>query len=82
MAGWEENLQGRCAGEQVAAVVDEELFYIMDIAVITRVLAPASPSSRHFGILAGAQGDCDPAVTIQTGAQVNMRTEARVPDCE
>ena len=38
MPGWEDNLVGRCAGEQVAAVVDKELFFIMDIAVITRVL--------------------------------------------
>ena len=48
MPGWEDNLLGRCAGEQVAAVVDKQLFFIMDIAVITRVLAPALPTSHYF----------------------------------
>ena len=82
MPGWEDNLLGRCAGEQVAAVVDKQLFFIMDIAVITRVLAPAPPTSRHFGILAGISDKCDPASTIRPGTRVTMSTVATLPDCE
>ena len=82
MPGWEENLLGRCPGEQVAAVVDGELFFIMDIAVITRVTAPAPPSSRHFGILAESSDICDPASTIRPGARVTMSTVATLPGCE
>ena len=82
MPGWEENLLGRCAGEQVAAVVDGQLFFIMDIAVITRVTAPAAPTSRHFGILAGSSDNCDPSSTIKTGSRVTMNTVATLPDCE
>ena len=82
MPGWEDNLVGRCAGEQVAAVVDKQLFFIMDIAVITRVLAPAPPTSRHFGILAAVSDKCDPASTIRPGTRVTMSTVATLPDCE
>ena len=66
----------------MAAVVDKELFFIMDIAVITRVLAPAPPTSRHFGILARVSDKCDPASTIRSGARVTMSTMATLPDCE
>ena len=82
MPGWEDNLVGRCAGEQVAAVVDKELFFIMDIAVITRVLAPAPPTSRYFGILAWVSDKCDPASTIRSGARLTMSTVATLPVCE
>ena len=70
MPGWEDNLVGR------------GLFFIMDIAVITRVLAPAPPTSRHFGILARVSDKCDPASTIRSGARVTMSTMATLPDCE
>ena len=83
MPGWEDNLAGRCAGDQVAAVVDGELFFIMDIAVITRVIAPAPPSApRHFGILAESSDKCDPASSIRPGGRVTMNTVATLPDCE
>ena len=82
MPGWEDNLAGRCAGDLVAAVVDGELFFIMDIAVITRVIARAPPSSRHFGILAESSDKCDPASSIRPGGRVTMTTVATLPDCE
>ena len=70
MPGWEDNLVGR------------GLFFIMDIAVITRVLAPAPPTSRHFGILARVSDKCDPASIIRSGARVTMSTVATLPGCE
>ena len=63
-------------------MVDRELFFIMDIAVITRVLAPAPPTSRHFGILAGVSDKCDLASTIRFGARMTMSTVATLSDCE
>ena len=55
-------------------MVDGGLFFIMDIAVITRVPDPAPPTSRYFGILAGVSDKCDPTSTIRPGTRVTMST--------
>jgi len=78
---WENVLEGRCPGEQVVAVLDDNLYYIMNVAVVTRLLKPHGPGTSHYGILArDLSGECDPELTIKPASRVTMRTIARIPD--
>jgi len=80
---WEEGLLGTCAGEEVVMVVTEEseqLFYLMTIDVITRVIRAATSSNHHYGILTESQGKCPEAKKVKTGSLVTMNTTARIPN--